>query len=56
MMDCVHLVSELITAWDTFSPEHRGESMAYLIDGKDVYEVIDMFEDWGICLAETREE
>ena len=52
----IEQVSELITAWDTFTAEHPGESIAYSTEGKKVYDVIDMFKDWGIYLAETREE
>lgn len=52
----IEQVQELITAWDTFSPEHLGQSRMYTTDGKVVYDIVEMFADWGIYHAETREE
>lgn len=49
-------VLELVTAWDTFTAEHPGETIAYVTEGKTVYEIPEVFADWGIYLAETREE
>lgn len=49
-------VQELITAWDTFTPENPGQSRMYTTDGKVVYDIVEMFADWGIYHAETREE
>lgn len=46
----------LVTAWDTFTPEHPGQSELYKEEGKSVYDIPDMFKDWGMYLAEVREE
>ncbi len=46
----------LITAWDTFTHENPGVSEKYEINGKDVYAIVDDLKDWGIYLAEQREE
>lgn len=47
---------DLITAWDTFSPETPGECERISVDGKDVFSLPDELSDWGIYLAEQREE
>ena len=49
-------VEKLITAWDTFTKEYPGESERVITDGKDVFDIPEMFKDWGIYLAERREE
>lgn len=46
----------LITAWDTFSQEYPGTSERYELDGKTVYDIPTQFEEWGMYLAEQREE
>ena len=46
----------LLTAWDTFTKETPGESERVDTDGKSVYDIPEMFKDWGIYLAEQREE
>jgi hypothetical protein len=46
----------VITAWDTFSREHPGDSKRIIIDGKDVFSIPKQFEDWGMYFAERREE
>ncbi len=47
-------VKQLITAWDTFTKECPGESERVVTDGKDIYDIPEMFKDWGIYLAEQR--
>ena len=49
-------VDKLFTAWDMFSPEHPGNSERYVVNGKMVFDIPEMFVDWGIYLAERREE
>lgn len=49
-------VQQLITAWDTFTKECPGESERVVTGGKDVFDIPEMFKDWGIYLAERRED
>lgn len=49
-------VEHLITAWDTFTKEQPGESERVVTDGKDIFDIPKIFKDWGIYLAERREE
>ncbi len=49
-------VSNLKTAWDTFSQEHPGSSEKIITDGKDVYSIPAAFAEWGLYEAETRED
>lgn len=49
-------VEHLITAWDTFTKEQPGESERVVTDGKDIFDIPRIFKDWGIYLAERREE
>ncbi|SCY63044.1 hypothetical protein [Butyrivibrio sp. INlla14] len=46
----------LITAWDTFTADNPGVSEKYTMDGKTVYDIPKLFEEWGMYLAEQREE
>lgn len=45
---------ELITAWDTFSQEAPGSCQMYSIDGRDVYDIPELYKTWGMYLAERR--
>lgn len=47
---------KIMTAWDTFSAEGPGECTAVRIDGKTVFDLPSELKDWGIYLAEQREE
>lgn len=47
---------KLITAWDTFSQEHPGSCQMYAMDGRDVYEIPNLYKEWGIYMAERRAE
>ncbi len=49
-------VSNLKTAWDTFSQDHPGSSEKIITNGKDVYSIPVDFEKWGIYKAEIRED
>ena len=51
----IQKVENLITAWDTFSQDHPGQSERYTFNGKDVFSIPNQFKDWGIYLAEQRE-
>lgn len=46
----------LITAWDTFSPDHAGKCERVITDGHDAYSIPSLLAVWGIYLAERREE
>ena len=46
----------LVTAWDTFSQEQPGCCMTYSVDGELIYDLVSYFKDWGIYLAEQRED
>ena len=47
-------VDWLVTAWDTFSPDHPGESERITTDGKDVFSIPAEFSKYGMYKAETR--
>ena len=49
-------MESLITAWDTFDMYHPGRSERVDTDGVSVYSIPEIFRDWGIYLAERREE
>ena len=49
-------VSGLVTAWDTFSAATPGKSICYEAKGQSVYDIPEQFKDWGMYLAERREE
>ena len=46
----------LFTAWDMFSSEHSGSTVRFELNGMTVFDIPEMFRDWGIYLAERREE
>ncbi len=46
----------LITAWDTFGPNHPGRTEAVTVDGQDVFALPQQYKEWGMYLAEQREE
>ncbi|MBQ9744680.1 MAG: hypothetical protein IJW19_06095 [Clostridia bacterium] len=48
----------LLTAWDTFDKEHPGECWKHISEqtGKTVYDIPDMYEDFGMYLYEARKE
>ena len=48
-------VDDLVTAWETFTDETPGESMAVETDGKRIYDIPEMLQDFGIYLAERRQ-
>ncbi|MCM1267180.1 MAG: hypothetical protein NC302_04670 [Bacteroidales bacterium] len=52
----IEQADNLITAWDTFTKESPGESSRYDKDGKSVYDIPKQFEEWGMYLAEQRED
>ena len=45
----------MITAWDTFTQYNPCETFRVDTDGKSIYDIPDIFKDWGIYLAEQRE-
>lgn len=52
----INRAERLLTAWDTFTQESPGESERVDTDGKSIYDIPEMFKEWGIYLAERREE
>ncbi len=46
----------LITAWETFTEETPGTAEWFEINGRTVYDIPELFKDWGIYHTETREE
>lgn len=52
----VEKTDNLTTAWDTLSGDHPGVSEIYEVDGKTVYDIPEQFKEWGMYLAERREE
>lgn len=52
----IGFTENLITAWDTFTQNAPGESSRVDTDGKSIYDIPDMFKDWGIYLAERRKK
>ena len=48
--------SKLTTVWDTFSPEHPGESRCITINGKNIYDVYQALVERGMYIAKTVEE
>ena len=47
---------DLITVWDTISPNHPGRSETVTIDGQNVFDLPQQYKEWGMYLAEQREE
>jgi len=45
-------VDELVTAWDTFTYDHPGESERVDTNGKSVYDIPEMLRDWDIRLLD----
>lgn len=52
----IQCVKKLVTAWDTFTQDSPGESSRVDTNGKSAYDIPDVFKDWGIYLAEQRED
>lgn len=55
-MHNIQPVEKMVTAWDTFTEDCPGESNRVVTDGKDVFDIPEMFKDWGMYFAERREE
>ncbi len=49
-------VDKVMTAWDTFTQNNPGKSVKIETDGKDIFDIPEMFADRGIYLAEQRED
>lgn len=48
-------VDVLVTAWETFSRDTPGEAVRVDTDGKSIYDIPEMLQDFRIYLAERRE-
>lgn len=48
----------LVTAWDTFDPEHPGECERYVSKetGKTIYDIPEAYKEYGMYLYEARKE
>ena len=46
----------LVTAWNTFTKDAHGECERIETDGKSVFDIPDICAEWGMFLAERREE
>ena len=46
---------DLVTAWDTFTPDTPGDCRLYRVLGKRVYDIPEMLKDQGMYFAERRE-
>ncbi len=49
-------VENLITAWDTFTEAHPGDSQLVVTDGRRIYDLPELLQDWGIYFAERRNQ
>ena len=49
-------INKLVTAWDTFSQDHPGESYRIKTGGKDIYSIPKKYKKRGMYKAEQREE
>lgn len=52
----IEQTDSLVTAWDTFTPEHGGECMIFEANGKTIYDIPIEYEEYGLYLAERRED
>ena len=52
----IERTDHLITERDTFSEEQPGISERYEVGGKSVFSIPEQFKEWGMYLAEQREE
>ncbi|MDE5853615.1 MAG: hypothetical protein K2H19_00935 [Ruminococcus sp.] len=52
----IHITDNYICAWDTFSIENGGECRTIKINGISIYDLPNELKEWGIYLAETRED
>lgn len=54
----IRKTDRLVTAWDTFDPEHPGECVLYVSEetGKTVYDIPETYKEYGMYLHETRKE
>ena len=54
----IQKTDDLITAWDTFDPEHFGECKRYVSKetGKNIYDIPEMYKECGMYLYETRKK
>ncbi|MBR5314815.1 MAG: hypothetical protein IKU45_05340 [Clostridia bacterium] len=51
-------VKSLVTAWDTFDPEHPGECERYISEetAKTIYDIPETYKEYGMYLYEARKE
>lgn len=49
-------VDECLTAWNTFSEDTPGECSRIDLNGKDVFDLVEELSQWGIYMAERRED
>ena len=54
----INKTDKLVTAWDTFDLEHPGKCSRYVSKetGKTIYDIPEMYKDYGMYLCEVRKE
>ncbi len=54
----IQKTDNLVTAWDTFDPEHPGECERDISEetGKTIYDIPEMYKEYGMYLYEARKE
>ncbi|WP_197029511.1 hypothetical protein [Butyrivibrio sp. AE3004] len=52
----IERVDNLVTGWDVISKDNPGICSRYEEEGKSVFDIPEEFKDWGIYMAEQREE
>lgn len=54
--DAGKITDNYISAWDIFTIENMRECRNIRVSGISVYDLPEKLKDWGIYLAETRED
>lgn len=54
----IRKTDRLVTAWDTFDPEHPGECVCYISPktGKTIYDIPEMYKEYGMYLYQSGKE
>ena len=52
----IPLEDKIKTVWDTFSREMPGSSKTISVDGKNIYDILGELKEYGLYLAERREQ
>lgn len=52
----IHEILDLKTAWDYFAYDTPGDSFLYEYRGKNIYDLVEHFKQYGLYFAERRED